>query len=84
MSVNVRGLRRLGWVETAFGTNLAGAVIASFAVKGDIVVGVYNIVTGATAASLFETTVSVTGQVQQTSATNQSANEFDFFIQPQS
>jgi hypothetical protein len=84
MTVNVRGMSRRGMAETAFGFNGAGGCNVPFAVKNDIVVGVYNIATGVSASSSFESTVTVTGQVQQSSSTNNSANEYDFFIQPQS
>jgi hypothetical protein len=84
MSVNIRGMSRRGMVETSFGFNGTGGCNVPFAVKSDLVVGVFNIVTGASASSQFETTVTVTGQVQQTGSANNSANEFDFFIQPQS
>jgi hypothetical protein len=84
MTVNVRGMTRRGFVETALGANGANSCVVPFAVKNDLVLGVFNIVTGASASSQFETTVTVTGQVQQTGSANNSANEFDFFIQPQS
>jgi hypothetical protein len=77
-----RGGVRYGTVQTAFGANGVGACSVMFAVRGDIVVGVYNIATGASASSSFESTVTVTGQVQQSSSANNSANEYDFFIQP--
>jgi hypothetical protein len=84
MSVNIRGMSRRGMVETAFGSNGVGSCVVPFAVKGDIVVGVYNVATGASASSSFETTVTVTGQVQQSSSANNAANEYDFYIAPQS
>jgi hypothetical protein len=84
MSVNIRGMTRRGFVETSFGANGTNPCVVTFAVKNDLVAAVFNMVTGATASSQFESTVTVTGQVQQTSSTNNSANEFDFFIQPQS
>ncbi len=82
--VNIRGMTRRGFVETAFANNGAGACIVPGVVRGDIVDGVYNVVTGATAASSFETTATVNNQIQQSSASNLSANEYDFFVMPQS
>jgi hypothetical protein len=84
MGANVRGMTRRGMVETSFGFNGTGGCNVPFAVKGDIVAAVYNMVTGASASSSFESTVTVTGQVQQSSSANNAANEYDFFIQPQS
>jgi hypothetical protein len=81
--VNVAGMTRPPFVERAFGSNGTGGVIIPGARVGDIVVGAYNIVTGATAATSFETTVSVFGQVQQTSSSNFAANEYYYFVMPQ-
>ena len=83
MPVNIRGMRRRPFVATAFGLNGAGGIPLDCA-KGDIVENVRLITTAASAASLFETTISVGGELQQTSATNLSSNEYDFIISPQS
>lgn len=67
---------------SAAGLNGAGAITAVGALVGDNV----SFVTGPTNAdsgSLFESTISVTGQVQQTSTTNLSGNQYIFDINPQ-
>lgn len=83
MTVNIRGLSRRMWVETAFGSNGAGGVIVPGAVVGDKVGAVYRITDGTSQAASFETTVTVANQVQQSSASNLSAMEFDICIEPQ-
>lgn len=85
MAVNVSGSTRRGFVERASGVAAAGGVVLggpTTVVKNDIVVGAYNIVTLASAAASFETTISVPGQIRQSSAADLSGNEYDFFIQP--
>jgi hypothetical protein len=64
--------------------NGAGACIVPGVAKGDIVVAVYNISTLASAASSFETTVTIPNQIQQSSASNLSAVEVWWVTIPQS
>lgn len=68
---------------SAAGVAAAGPVTVAGAVVGDNVAFVLG-PTNADAGASFETTVSVAGQVQQTSASNLSANQYVFFLQPQS
>lgn len=68
---------------SAAGVAAAGPVTVAGAVVGDNVAFVLG-PTNADAGANFETTVSVAGQVQQTSASNLSANQYVFFLQPQS
>jgi len=70
-------------IVSAAGNNGAGAITVAGAVVGDNVEFVMG-PTNADASASFETTVSVAGQVQQTSASNLSANQYVFFVQPQS
>lgn len=66
----------------AAGSNGAGAVTIAGALVGDHVEAVIKSdFTDATAS--FETTVTVAGQVQQTSASNLSGSTFLFLVQPQ-
>jgi hypothetical protein len=69
----------------AAGLNGKGAVTVTGTKVGDNVELVLNTAGGASAdaTSSFEATVSVAGQVQQSSASNLSGNYYLFFIQPQ-
>lgn len=60
------------------GRNGAGACTATGAVVGDKVIGVFGITGGALgdASASFETTVTVTDQIQQSSGSNLSANDY--------
>jgi hypothetical protein len=82
MTVNIRGMRDRPFCVTAFALNGAGGIPLGRVLKGDIVENVRNITTSASAAASFETTVTISGEVQQTSAANLSANEYDFIITP--
>lgn len=84
MSVNMRGMRGPPYVVTAFALNGTGGIPLGGVKKGDIVENVRIITTTASAAASFETTISVNGEIQQTSSANLSANEYDFVITPQS
>jgi len=66
------------------GHNLAGPVTVAGAVVGDLVEIVVGLTVPGDASGSFETTVSVAGQVQQTAASNLSANQYLFCIKPQS
>jgi hypothetical protein len=66
------------------GHNGAGAVAVAGAVVGDNVVSVTNLTTPGDATASFESTVTVAGQVQQTAATDLSAAQLLFSVQPQS
>jgi hypothetical protein len=68
----------------AAGLNGKGGVTVAGAVVGDNVEFVLNLTTPNDGTSSFESTVSVAGQVQQTSASNLSGNNYVFFVQPQS
>jgi hypothetical protein len=68
----------------AAGSNGAGAITVAGAAVGDNVELVFNATAPADATASFEATVSVAGQVQQTSASNLSGNTYLFFVQPQS
>src|SRR5579884_2631050 len=57
----------------SLGHNGAGAVTVAGVLIGDAVEFVYNVTTPGDVTSSFESTVSVNGQVQQTSASNLSA-----------
>lgn len=67
----------------ASGSNGAGPVTIAGALVGDHVEMVL-LSTFSDSSASFETTVSVAGQVQQTSASNLSGNTYLFFVQPQS
>ena len=67
----------------ASGSNGIGAVTVAGAVVGDNVEFVFDHTDGTDVTSSFQSTVTVAGQVQQTSATNLSAKTLIFFVQPQ-
>ena len=66
------------------GLNGIGACIVPDVKKSDIVVGMYNIATLNSESSNFETTVSVSGQIQQTTSNNLSGNQYWAFVMAQS
>lgn len=72
-------------VKAANGLNGAGGVAIANTQPGDTVVSVTGL-SGASgdASSSFESTVSVAGQVQQTSASNLSGNVYLFVVFPRS
>jgi hypothetical protein len=83
MAANTRAFSRRGTVVTIFGCNGVGACGPLDNVrKGDIVVGVFSVSTGASVSSQFESTITQPGQIQQSSAANNSGLEFDVMIQP--
>lgn len=63
---------------TVDGRNGAGAITATGAVVGDVVVGVAGLTAGALGAATasFESAITVADQVQQSSASNLSANDY--------
>jgi hypothetical protein len=65
------------------GNNGAGAVTVTGTIVGDVVELVCNITDGTDVTSSFEATVTVANQVQQTSASNLSAKNLLFFVNPQ-
>lgn len=71
-------------VAVAVGSNGAGAITVAGAVVGDTVTAAVNLTTPAVASASFESTVSVAGQVQQTSASNLSGSTFLFLVRPRS
>lgn len=62
------------------GHNLAGACTCTGAAVGDRVVGVTNITDGTSAASSFESTITVVNQIQQSAASDLSAKKFDVLL----
>jgi len=64
------------------GRNGAGAVVCPGAIAGDRVLGVINITGGANAASSFESTISVNGQIQQVSTGDASGAQFWAVLAP--
>jgi hypothetical protein len=58
------------------GRNGAGAIPLPGARGSDQIVGVFNNGTGVNESASFETSVSVAGQIQQTSGSNLSGNEY--------
>lgn len=82
MAVNFTASKRPGFVVRVFGAPAAGPIPITAAPKNAVVVGAINIVTLADSHALFETTISVSGQLQQSSASNLSANEYDVFLSP--
>jgi hypothetical protein len=69
------GFSRAG--HTQFnGNSGAGACVLPGPQVGDTVVGVINLATRGSEASSFETTISKAGQIQQTSASSLSANQY--------
>ncbi len=74
---------------SAAGRNGTGAITVTGTKVGDLVVGALGYVTGTGAItslsnSSFESVVTVADQIQQTTATNLTANTFVFLVQPQS
>ena len=68
----------------ANGLNGAGAVTVTGALVGDHIELVLNLTDATDATASFESTVSVAGQVQQTSASDLHLKVCVFFVQPQS
>jgi hypothetical protein len=56
--------------------NGAGACILPSAQVGDRVVGIINITTGGNESSSFESTITKAGQIQQSSGSNLSSNQY--------
>lgn len=71
-------------IVTQVGRNGAGTLALAGAVVGDNVLNVTNISTPGDVTASFESTITVAGQIQQTAATNLSAAQLLFSIQPQS
>lgn len=63
---------------TVHGHNGAGAITATGAVVGDVVIGVAGLTAGALGAATasFESAITVVNQIQQSSASNLSANDY--------
>jgi len=80
MTTNIAATAYRPEVITAFGRRGAGAIPFSGMTVGEAVIGVINVVTRANAASSFESTVSKAGQIQQTSASDLSGQEFFFIV----
>lgn len=68
----------------ATGLAAAGSITLAGTVVGDNVAMVLNLTGDSDDSANFEATVTVAGHVQQTSASNLSANKYLFFVQPQS
>jgi hypothetical protein len=58
------------------GRSTAGPIPLSGVIAGNAVFGCINIATGANETSTFESTITVAGQIQQTSTADKSANEY--------
>jgi hypothetical protein len=80
MSTNIAATAYRPEVITAFGRKGAGPVPFSGMTKGEAIIGVINVVTRASAASSFESTCTVNGQIQQSSASDLSGQEFFFIV----
>jgi hypothetical protein len=73
------------WITiTQLGRNGAGATNLAGVQVGDNVINVTNLTTPGDVTSSFEGTISVAGQIQQTAATDFSAAQLMYEIQPQS
>ncbi len=79
MTTNIAATAYRPEVITAFGRKGAGGIPFSSVSVGEAVIAVINVVTRANAASSFESTISKAGQLQQTSGSDLSGQEF-FFI----
>jgi hypothetical protein len=66
------------------GLNGTGGCILTEAKIGDLVLGMQNITTLGTESTSFETTVTKAGQIQQTSASNLSGNQYWAYVAVQS
>lgn len=86
LSVLPRALK----IYSAAGRNAAGAITVTGTKVGDLVIGAIGFVTSSgvltsgSAGASFESVVTVADQIQQSSASNLSANTYVFFVQPQS
>jgi hypothetical protein len=58
------------------GRSTAGPIPLSGVIPGNSVFAAINIATGANETATFESTISVAGQIQQTSTADKSANEY--------
>jgi hypothetical protein len=67
-------------VITAFGRKGAGPIPFSGMSVGESIIAVINVVTRASAASSFESTCTHAGQIQQSSASDLSGQEFFFIV----
>jgi len=80
MSTNIAATAYRPETFLAFGRKGAGPVPFSNMQVGEAVIAVINIVTRANSASSFESTVSKAGQIQQTSGSDLSGQEFYFIV----
>lgn len=71
-------------LSVANGVAAAGPVTIAAAAVGDNVAMVLNLTGDSDDSANFESTVTVAGQIQQSSASNLSANKYLFVFQPQS
>ena len=69
--------------DCVVGSNGAGPVTLAGTQVGDTVELVVNITTPGNVTSSFESTITVAGQIQQSAATNLSAAQLLFFVNPQ-
>jgi hypothetical protein len=81
MAVNIRAARPAQVFPQVFGRKGAGTLPLPGAAVGASVVAVINVVTGASASASFAASVTVNGQLAQTSASDLSAQEFDIVVQ---
>ncbi len=71
-------------VVSVQGLNGTGGCILSEVKVGDLVLGMQNVATLGLESTSFETTVSVAGQIKQTSASNLSGNQYFAYVAAQS
>ncbi len=84
LAPNIQGTTRSPQVVRQYANNGAGACIVPGVAVGDVVAAVYNIKTIGSESSSFESKVTIANQVQQTSSSNLSQNEYWFICVPQS
>ena len=70
--------------QLAAGNNGIGSISFPAAIDGDVVLFALDLTTPANVTSSFESTISVAGQIKQTSASNLSAKNIFFIVAPAS
>ena len=76
--------RSIAVFQLAAGNNGAGGITFMAAASGDVLLFALDLTTPANVTSSFESVNSVTGQIQQTSASNLSGRNIFFVLQPAS
>lgn len=80
MATNIAATQLKPEVFVAYGRKGAGAISVGNATVGESIIKVINIVSRVDTTSSFESTVSKAGQIQQTSASDLSGNEYFFIV----